>query len=116
MIPITRLIDSKSFISYVETVLFEFFGTPGSKLFRPDYPTVMINLLGNILTESQALQLRNPTSLPNIFLIQFRRIGKSIPEKVHHVALPLPSDNFVPLTLTQTIALASDARNSVSSG
>ena len=39
-----------------------------------------------------------------------------MPEKVHHVALPLPSDNLVPLTQTQTIALASGARNSVSFG
>ena len=32
------------------------------------------------------------------------------------MALPLPSDNLVPLTQTPTIALASGARNSVSFG
>ena len=74
----------------------------------------MINLLGNILTESQALQLLKSNLTPKYFLVQFRRIGKSIPEKVHHVAPPLPSDNLVLLTQTQTIELASDARNSVS--
>ena len=42
-------------------------GTPGGKLFRPDYPTVMINLLGNILTESQALQLRKSNLTPKYF-------------------------------------------------
>ena len=77
----------------------------------------MINLLGNILTESpKHYNCEKPTSPPYIFLIKFRRIEKSIPEKVHHVAPPLPSDNLVPLTQTKTIALVSGPRNSVSFG
>ena len=66
----------------------------------------MLYLLGDILTESQPLQLWRTAT--------FRRIGKSIPEKVYHVA-PFSSDNLVHLTQTQvqTIALASGPRTSL---